>query len=834
MLTVELTDPDILESRQIVLKQGTRVKGYAEYSDGIPAGGLDIIAEPDWWHSTTYPSFVKIEPNGFFTLPHIIPGEYSLNIHIPMGEGGGISYPILKTTLPDLDDLITLTVPQRSPAALVSISGTIKISGAPETEATSSVHIEASSREQSHTSTDIWGGGNSFTIDRLEPGNYRLTFSGSNIESKTLENVPAPSENLEVALRYMDKPRLKGVVIRAETGESIKTFRIRATKLKALGGSRYVQPDQWIEFKSPEGSFDTEAIGSGIYQVQVDAEGFAPTWGEQINTEEPSEPVVVALSTGGSIKGTVVDEAGNLISGATVVPLSKACGARWNLRNEFVSEYGAVKTKDGGFLLEHLPPGTETVKVTHPDYSFVVVEEIAVEEGQTTGDVEIALSKGGSAEGYVYNNEGIAQANVTLYFRNDIGFTTPGETRNLLARTITDSNGFYSVKGLPRQMCYVHKAEPWNSLGVVCRALLPVKGKTSQLDFGGEPTITGQLIIDGQPQSNTKVLLGDQENPHLGLFICYSNTNSQGIFSFSGVIPGRYSIYHESKQRRGNWIKAARIETGTENTDIGIIPEITSTLMVYVSNDTNEPNLLVKEFHLEEGTKPWGQRAGQVYRPIAEGEPYIVSDILLGTYTIVISRTDNVMIRHAVDINQQEQTLNLSVPRGTAQISGQYSNINSATAILWRQDRAIVCTIEADENGFFDIKNLPAGEYFIGNSSMLDKVSFMRFNIVEGEHKIIEIVPVAFPALSALLVQVVDENGIPVADASVLVESNGKLIEPLIESTIGKYFVLESSRCTVFAFKSGYNEAMKGVVLEPKDILASPRQFNICYIRLER
>jgi hypothetical protein len=256
--------------------------------------------------------------------------------------------------------------------------------------------------------------------------------------------------------------------------------------------------------------------------------------------------------------------------------------------------------------------------------------------------------------------------------------------------------------------------------------------------------------------------------------------------------------------------------------------------MVYVSNDTNEPNLLVKEFHLEEGTKPWGQRAGQVYRPIAEGEPYIVSDILLGTYTIVISRTDNVMIRHAVDINQQEQTLNLSVPRGTAQISGQYSNINSATAILWRQDRAIVCTIEADENGFFDIKNLPAGEYFIGNSSMLDKVSFMRFNIVEGEHKIIEIVPVAFPALSALLVQVVDENGIPVADASVLVESNGKLIEPLIESTIGKYFVLESSRCTVFAFKSGYNEAMKGVVLEPKDILASPRQFNICYIRLER
>jgi hypothetical protein len=824
-----LTNPDILESREIILKKGDKIKGYAEYTDGLPAGGLDVTAHPNWWHSTTYPLFVKIEPNGFFTLPHIIPGEYSLNIHIPTGQGGGISYPVLKTTLPPTDEIITLTVPQKSPESLVSISGSINYTGG----IPGIVDIRTYSPELGGQSTFIGGDSGTFTIDNLEPGQYRITFSGSNVETTVMENVTAPNENLEVTLRYLDKPILKGVVIRADTGEPIKTFRARTAKLQTTQGSPYAQSDRWVGFKNQEGSFNIEAVGPGIYQVQIEAEGFASQWSEEINTDV-NEPVIIALSEGGAIKGRVVDEEGNPVSGAKVIPLSIASGAVHYSRDEFVSENGAVITKNGEFLFPQLQPGTETIKVTHPEYTFSVVEDITVEEGQTTSDIEVVLSKGGSAEGYVYNNQGEAQANVALYFKNDVGFTTRGETRGVVATAITDSNGFYAVKGLPRQMCYVHKDEPWNSLGVVSRAFLPFRGKITQLNFGGEPTVTGQLIIDGQPQSNTKVLLGDEKGPYFGLFMCYSNTTSSGMFSFSGVVDGRYSIYYESKQRRGNWIKAANIETGVENMDIGAIPEANNALIVYASSDSNDPNLQIKELYLEEGVRTAGQRAGHVSRPIVEGEPYIISSLLPGTYTAVVTRIDNVKQRYAVDINQQEQLLSLSLLSGTSQVSGQYLNSAYNNAILWRQDEAVSCVLKADDNGFFDVKHLPAGEYLIGDSLMLDEISFMRFSLAEGEHKIIEIEPIALGAPSALLVQVVDEDGIPIADSSVLAESGGVLVEPAREWSIGKYFILESNECTVFVYKAGYNEAMRKIILEPKNILAYPRQYNICYIRLER
>jgi len=118
-LTVTLTDPDVIEYREIILKKGVAVRGYAEYSDGIPAEGLGITAEPDWWHCATLVPTAYIDPNGYFTLRHIVPGNYSISVFTPQDDGGSFSYPISQLKLPPEDDgLMKVTIRKNHPARL--------------------------------------------------------------------------------------------------------------------------------------------------------------------------------------------------------------------------------------------------------------------------------------------------------------------------------------------------------------------------------------------------------------------------------------------------------------------------------------------------------------------------------------------------------------------------------------------------------------------------------------------------------------------------------------------------------------------------------------------
>jgi hypothetical protein len=111
-LKVKLTNTDAIEIGKIIMRKGVQVKGYAKYSHGIPVEGLEVSATPEWWQSALHTSLEPIEPNGCFTLPHIIPGDYSLYIHMPKDELGRSSYLVLKTSLPPKDGFLVLTVPE--------------------------------------------------------------------------------------------------------------------------------------------------------------------------------------------------------------------------------------------------------------------------------------------------------------------------------------------------------------------------------------------------------------------------------------------------------------------------------------------------------------------------------------------------------------------------------------------------------------------------------------------------------------------------------------------------------------------------------------------------
>jgi hypothetical protein len=824
MLKLILNDTEVVESGRIVLQKGIDVNGIAQYQDIVPASDLKISAYPDWWQSYHYPESYPIDANGYFTLRHIVPGIYRLMADMPTGKGSSTISTLSQITLPlPNDEILKVTIPQKSPQALASIRGKVVFDG---DNVLNYVHIQAYSPKGGHHLVDIGRGfgrdacDTNFVIDRLEPGKYKLTFSGQNIEQKVLEDIKAPSEGLVVELSPAEKINLKGTVINPQTGKPIQKFKARAKKTKILRGTNYSQPDKWIEFDSAEGRFNIEATGPGIYQVQIAAEGFAWTWSEDVNTDK-NAPVVIKLTTGGGIKGRVVNEAGKPVNGAGVLPLSMAGGVRIqmsSIQDPFISDEGAVQTAaDGTFELKHLAAGKESIKVIHPDYAYSTVNDIEVKEGQTTENIKVVMPGGGIAQGYVYDTEGRPKSNVTLYFQ-DI-YSMSDEKTGRLATVTTDANGYYRTGGLPEQPLTVRRQKEGDNMGVVSRTLVPINGKVSRIDFGGRPIVTGCIIINGVQLANRRIVLSTIESPSSDIFRCFVMTGPDGSFAFGGIPDGKWSVYSEDIGKRGEWIKITKVDVAGQNVDLGTIPVIFSTARISIEYEPGESKWDISRSYLQEGNKPWGLPIAQLSKPDDENVPYIVKNVPLGEYYLVLMRKDLVTLRKPITVTENDANIIVRIPKCTAGIAGLMTGKFAAGQTFWREDKAIVAYARPDANAHYKFDNLPAGRYLLGGNMLIDSGALLEFELADGEQKVLDVnVPDApTQRIGALQVMILDENGALIPGAEVRLQSSAGVIKPVDDSSQGVYFTAEPGTYTLQVNFPGYKTATQQVSVESFD-----------------
>jgi len=834
-LTAILDDTNVIELGQIVLQKGVDVKGYAEYKDGVPASELEIYAYPEWWGSGRMPERYPIDANGSFALRNIVPGIYRLSAHIPTREGGSRGITLTQTILPlPNNELLKLTIPEKSPQALASIKGRFSFAG----DIPNYVDIDAYSiSNKSHPFT-MWrynGTGPcdaNFAIDRLEPGKYRLTFLSNGMERKIVEDIEAPTDGLVVELVPRNKTYLTGTVINSRTSQPIRKFKARLKDRLS-----YIQPGQWFEFDDAEGKFNIAPPRQGIYQIQIAAEGFAWTCSEDINPEE-NTAVVIKLSSGGSIKGRVLNELGQPVNGAKVLPLSKA-GLTTVGRTEeaYVSEDGAVETVDGAFELTNLAAGDESIKVVHPDYMYSTVSGIEVKEGQVTEDIDVILHKGGTVEGYVYNAQFQPQPNVTLCFKEQ---TIVGIQReDCLATVTTDINGYYRVEGLPEQILNVKREGKLGSMGVVCRMFMPTKGKVSHLDFGGQqPNVTGQIVIDGAALSNRKIMLSMIDAPNFDLFRYYAMTDAEGKFSFGGVPHGRWAIYYDDIETVNNQIKAAEFELTEQSIDLGIIPTGFATVRISIEQEQGAGKWEIIKAHLQDENPYWSSSATEIAIPKDENEPYIAKNILPGEHYLVLMRKDYSSLRYPIEVSENEPNITIHIPKCTAGIHGRITGV-PITQTIWTKDKSVIGVIKPDENLNYKLDNLPSGQYFLGGNMLIDSAAFLEFELAEGEQKIFDInYPDSIPpktlpyTLGSLQVLIVDENGIPLTGANAWLQGGDGIIEPVTHTGCDFYFFTEPGTYTLQTEFPGYKMSEKQVSIE--DLSTLKQQPQPVIVRLEK
>jgi hypothetical protein len=331
------------------------------------------------------------------------------------------------------------------------------------------------------------------------------------------------------------KPEIVALVVDKATGKPITNMRARVMKTAVRLENHYYSGEKWLERSNPHGRA-AFTVNPGVYQVQVMAEHYSLGISEEIDTEDPNT-VTIELTEGGAISGCVFSS-GRPVAGAKILALTYAGGNRLSNRDEFVADTKAVESDiSGNFMLENIPEGLETIKVIHKDHAPAIVRDIAVIEGQTSEEVFVELKDQAIVKGYVFDNKGKTIAGARIDYGQNRERVITGENTDFV---VTDPDGHFMIGGLGQDSYFMARNRGSFTDGVVSRTIIPICGETTRVDFGGDGcSVMGTLVVDDVPVPDIKLSLRSKE---FGKFLCYTTTDPNGDFVFTGLIEGEYDL----------------------------------------------------------------------------------------------------------------------------------------------------------------------------------------------------------------------------------------------------------------------------------------------------
>ena len=665
-----------------------------------------------------------------------------------------------------------------------------------------------------------------FTLSCVTPGTYRIQASvphgsGSSssgitlfttklpLEKGKLLELTVPKKPTEVSssgrvIKDSDpKPKLHGTVNDAVTGEPITDFRVR---FKMLGASYYPSAERWTPFNDTKGEFIIDIVGGKHVscKVQVVASGYASLWSDQINTANDTD-VSIVLTRGGSVAGTVVDSQGAPVADAKVFPFSLAGSSRSLRPAIFASDEGSVSTdRNGRFTLKNLAVGDEYLKVIHPDYTFLMSPAIAVEQDRQNDIGNLVLENGGILVGFVYDDKGRPQPNVTLYAKNHYMYSSSSIQH---ATATSDPNGFYRMTKLPQELCYITQGKMYQKTGVVSRAIIPTNNKIARLDFGGGVIVKGRIVIDGKPLAQTSVnlMLGDYNTS--GLFKCQANTDENGEFVLYAGVPATYTLSYNkmTKVATSQNFKLTDVVVGQKDIDLGVIPVIGKTLRINleVRSETEEN---IRWFYLRENDPLYGECIHWIDQPALSDMPLQIDDLRPGLYYAGVRLDSGGEYRLAIEITKENDSFDVTFPIqiGHVTLSGDFPS-GISHAILTNEDQTFNSYLfPKKETGKYSIDGLLPGRYFVSpkRHNFDNSIAITVPDVSECTYDF-TLEEMLEKLTDDLFVFVLGADGYPVKDAAIWVECDGKIYRPAWHDGYSGRFYLPGGECIIHAEKDG-------------------------------
>ena len=306
--------------------------------------------------------------------------------------------------------------------------------------------------------TVISDGAGRFRISGLRPGHYEYAVTATGLGSGftgilSIDDVISESGLLDISLQRSPEITLR--VVDAHSGAPIEggVVTLSENPLYVLTLGRTIEYGVGL----------VDFLPRGHYWMRVRAPGYLP-YEHEFDVDAVDEEVRIELNQGASLRGRVVDEAGNGVANVSLAAIIETEeGGRWELRRSLFDDFhrlvrpdgtlfwpptmGFSSNQNGEFVVNGLPNGHGRLVARAEGFAPAVSSALDTRENQIVDNIELLLRRGRIVRGRVEDEEGGTVSNATLSLREQrIPAWSLGDS------VITDGSGAFLLDECPEEM----------------------------------------------------------------------------------------------------------------------------------------------------------------------------------------------------------------------------------------------------------------------------------------------------------------------------------------------------------------------------------------------
>lgn len=456
-------------------------------------------------------TFTDVQGN--FALDSLPPGAYQLQISKDGFAGETVGVIITADQTTDVD--IELS------ADAGEVFGVVKSEDSLDPIMGATVTLTSNGSTVAFAFTDANG---RYSLTGIAPGNYTIKATASDFAADVQSVVVVANVEKEINFALSSAlGKLEGVVLDKETGEPIVGAVVEVVIATSVAindtGARGV--GLFFALTDSEGESVIDGIPPGTYDVVVRKENYLSAIRSVIIEEDQTTTITILVEEGeGTIEGSVTN--------ATDAPIAQAL-VEVSQNNTVVNS--TLTDAHGDYVITGLAPGTYVVHVSQVNYQSALQQVDVLVNRTSVADFVLAANPG-AIEGRVTdadNNQPLIGALIEIIDGNIV-----------IASTLTDSLGHYSIKGLPFGDFTVHVTAD------------NYQNKTSVASVISNQTTTVNFALLSNPGAIVGTLRNSSNDAPINaalievflddVLLFTSRSDGDGHFSILGLAPGEYTI----------------------------------------------------------------------------------------------------------------------------------------------------------------------------------------------------------------------------------------------------------------------------------------------------
>ena len=508
-----------------------RLEGQVVDEDGHGVGDAEV------WLSSVPPRSVKSEDDGTFAFDKLVGREYQLSAVAEDLTGGPVEYKLTDTSDPIV---IRLT---RAATVIVTV---LADDGKPIEGA--EVKLAGMGERTARSAAD----GNA-TLAPVHPGwvAVRVTAPGY-APGQAFTQIGSPGATGKLEVRLHRGLEVSGLVIDEHEKPIAKAHVTVAGIWDIPGGSEPVETDA-------KGRFTFPALAPGSHTLVASDGVHAPARSAPVTVADRRvDNVTIVMLAGGTLAGSVVDDAGKPVPFATV----RVAGDGQQMW--MIDSRQATSDRAGEFELRGLARAKLKARAESDDAASQIA---SVDLTSTTkAEIKLVLDVKGTIAGVVVDeaDQPIAEVQVNA-FPDVLGGNAPeGMSLAGLSSATTDGAGHFTIRGLPDGSYRVRGARAsggmftWGQRGTPAK----VGDKNVKVVLAADGSVVGKLALEnGRAPKLATVQLG---------FLPGTPAGGDGTFKLGAVPPGTYDLHVRGAEFADFVQHDVKVEPG-KPTDVGTL-----------------------------------------------------------------------------------------------------------------------------------------------------------------------------------------------------------------------------------------------------------------------